>query len=54
MLRFILLAGALAMLAAAGATTLALRATTPELAQPRAADQYTARLRNLQEEMALP
>jgi len=54
MLRFLFLAGALALLAAAGATTLAFRATTPDLAQPQPADPFADHLRDLREQMALP
>ena len=55
MRRLILLAGALAVLAAAGAMTLEFRTTTTTvLAQPADAGPLTAHLRDMREEMALP
>jgi hypothetical protein len=53
--RFILLAGALALLAAAGVMTLEFRTTTTTvLAQPAGAGPLTQHLRDMREEMALP
>jgi hypothetical protein len=52
--KLILLAGALALLAAAGATTLAFRTATPQLAQPPAAGPLHQHLRDMREEMWLP
>ncbi|MGC2081339.1 MAG: hypothetical protein WA728_36055 [Xanthobacteraceae bacterium] len=54
MSKLILLAGALALLAAAGATTLAFRVTTPELTEPAAAGPLAEHLREMREEMELP
>jgi hypothetical protein len=55
MRRFILLAGALALLAAAGVTTLEFRTTTMTmLAQPADAGPLAQHLRDMREEMALP
>ena len=50
MSKLILLAGALALLAAAGVTTFA----TPELAQTAAAGPLAEHLRQMREEMPLP
>jgi hypothetical protein len=54
MSKLILLAGALALLAAAGATTFAFRTTTPELAQPVATGPLAEHLRQMREEILLP
>jgi hypothetical protein len=51
----IILLGVLAMLATAGAATLAFRTTEPEMARPRAAaDPLAWHLRNVRGVMALP
>jgi hypothetical protein len=55
MRRLILLAGALALLAAAGVMTLEFRTTTMTvLAQPADAGPLAQHLRDMREEMALP
>jgi hypothetical protein len=51
--RVILLAGILALLAAAGATT-AFRVTEPEVTRHTAVDPLTVNLRHARGEMALP
>ena len=52
--RFILLTGALALLAAAGVTLEFRTTTTTVLAQPAGAGPLTQHLRDMREEMALP
>jgi hypothetical protein len=54
MRKLILLAGALAVLAAAGVMRLEFRTTTTVLAQPADAGPLAAHLRDMREEMALP